>query len=160
MCGICGWVSESLKPKEMEGMMDSMTHRGPDDYGVFFDKVTAFGHRRLSIIDIDKGKQPFISNKGNAIIFNGEIYNYLELRAELKDLGHEFKTDSDTEVLLTAYEEWGHRCLDRLIGMFGFAIYDRLKQQVFLARDRLGKKPLYYFHDKQLFAFASELKSI
>jgi len=160
MCGICGWISMTLKPQNLIDMMDSIHHRGPDDCGTFIDGVTALGHRRLSIIDINKGSQPMESIRGNAIVFNGEIYNYIELRSELIDKGHQFKTDSDTEVILIAYEEWGYKCLDKLNGMFGFAIYDRLNKQIFLGRDRLGKKPLYYFHEKKLFAFASEIKSL
>ena len=138
-----------------------MVHRGPDDEGVYLADGVALGHRRLSIIDLSKGHQPVSNEDGTVwIVFNGEIYNYQELRRQLEQNGHTFRTDSDTETIVHLYEDLGPRCVDKLRGMFAFAIWDTRKRQVLLARDRLGIKPLYYAeHDGEL-VFSSELKPI
>lgn len=143
-------------------MNDIQYHRGPDDSGEYADGPVAFGHRRLSILDLsDLGHQPMVSDDGQAVIvFNGEIYNYLELRQELEQRGIVFKSDCDTEVLLKAYMVWGPDCTRRFNGMWAFAIYDRARRQVFLSRDRFGIKPFYYVNDMQCFAFASEIKAL
>ena len=127
-------------------MMATMHHRGPDDEGMYLSGNVGLGHRRLSIIDLNTGKQP-IANEDDTvwIVFNGEIYNYQELRKELLGKGHRFKTETDTEVIIHAYEEYGEDFLSRLRGMFAFAIWDEKKQQLLLARDRVGIKPLYYY---------------
>lgn len=151
-------------PEESRARVRAMTgaivHRGPDEEGFWDSDGVYFGYRRLSVIDITGGSQPMTGESRSVIVFNGEIYNYLELREELEAKGAVFRTNSDTEVLLAAYERWGERCLDRLVGMFAFAIWDPSRRKLFLARDRVGKKPLYYFQDKGFFAFASELKAL
>jgi asparagine synthase (glutamine-hydrolysing) len=146
-------------------MNDTLIHRGPDEGGYYFDQSTgpsvAFGHRRLSIIDLSSGQQPLNNeNKTVWIIFNGEIYNFKELRTILEEKGHTFRTNSDTESIVHAYEEWGEACVERLRGMFAFAIWDEKKKRLLLARDRLGIKPLYYYLDDQRILFASEIKGI
>jgi asparagine synthase (glutamine-hydrolysing) len=155
MCGIAGIVN-FLRPlglKEqnaVESMAEAQLHRGPDGGGIFVDEHVVLGHRRLSIIDVSEdGKQP-MSNETESVwvSFNGEIYNYRELRAELKACGHRFRSHSDTEVLVHGYEQWGEeRLLKKLRGMFAFAIFDGPRRRVVVARDRLGIKPLYYCHD-------------
>src|SRR5262245_37869386 len=143
-------------------MNDSQRHRGPDGSGEHFEPGVALGHRRLSIIDIATGQQPLYNEDGSVVvIFNGEIYNYQELIPELQALGHVFHTRSDTEVIVHAWEAWGEACVDRFRGMFAFALWDRNQDTLFLARDRLGVKPLYYafLHDGS-FIFGSELKSL
>lgn len=142
-------------------MRDLMTHRGPDDAGVYLNKNIGLAHRRLSIIDVAGGYQP-LSNEDDTvwIIYNGEIYNYLDLKETLKSKGHVFKTNSDTEVILHAYEEFGVGCLEYMRGMFAFAIWDDRKKQFFGARDRLGIKPFYYYNLNNCFIFSSEIKSI
>ena len=137
-------------------------HRGPDDEGIFFDKTCVLGHRRLSIIDLsDAGHQPYISEDGRYIlVYNGEIYNYIELRDELRDVGWSFKSQTDTEVLLKAYLQYGKACLQKFNGMFAFAVYDKLNKNLFLARDRVGIKPLYYMIKNSIFYFASEIKAL
>ena len=141
MCGICGfnWSDRSLA----EDMADIMAHRGPDQQGSFVDDDVSLGHSRLSIIDLsEKGKQPMANEDGSIqIVYNGEIYNFKELRDILEEQGHNFSSDSDTEVIVHAYEEWGVECVKRFNGMFAFAIWDSNKKQLFLARDRLGIKP-------------------
>ncbi|MGM0646360.1 MAG: asparagine synthase (glutamine-hydrolyzing) [Thermodesulfobacteriota bacterium] len=166
MCGIAGFISfhghapEAARSR-VKAMADVLVHRGPDEAGVYVDYKAALGHRRLSIIDLVGGQQPMATGDGRfVIVFNGEIYNYRALRSELANAGHRFATSSDTEVLLAAYCSWGQGCLERLNGMFAFAIWDRTKSEVFLARDRLGQKPLFYFWDGRQLAFASELKSL
>lgn len=166
MCGIVGIVdfSRDIADEDVETMRDLLRYRGPDGYGMVNmrqDNV-ALGHRRLSILDLSSlGNQP-MSNSSDTIIivFNGEIYNYLELRKELETAGYAFLTGTDTEVLLSAYEHWGVECLERFIGMFAFAIWDKRKQELFIARDRLGIKPLYYMQYSGRFLLASEVKSI
>lgn len=165
MCGIAGRISFSGDPVEQHGlkrMTDSIAHRGPDGEGVWThqNRRVGFGHRRLAILDLsDCGKQP-MQYDGLVITFNGEIYNFIEIRTELKKRGYEFKSNSDTEVILAAYREYGADCLEHFDGMFAFAIWDESKQEVFIARDRFGEKPLYYYADKNQFAFASEIKAL
>lgn len=147
----------------IRSMGAALAHRGPDGEGCFVEGAAALGHRRLSIIDLETGAQPMANEDGSlVIVFNGEIYNFLELRPELERRGHVFRTRSDTEVLLHLYEEHGEAMAERLNGMFAFAIWDRRGQRLFLARDRFGKKPLYYLedHGPYRFAFASELKAL
>jgi len=165
MCGIFGiYFFDRDRPvnKQMvEDATNTMIHRGPDDYGFFIDGNVGLGHRRLSIIDLDTGHQPmFNEDESIAIIHNGEIYNYLELRKILSNKGHTFKTKSDTETIIHAYEEWGESCVEHFRGMFAFGIWDKNKRMLFLARDRIGIKPLYYFISDQFFLFASEIKAI
>lgn len=160
MCGICGY-SGFNDPILLKKMTDAIIHRGPDDSGHFTDAKVGLGMRRLSIIDIESGRQP-IHNEDETIwiVFNGEIYNFKELRVQLERKGHRFYTESDTEVIVHAYEEFGEECVKELRGMFAFAIWNKNEDKLFLARDRMGIKPLHYaiFDDK--FFFASEIKSI
>ena len=163
MCGIAGIINISSPPQKslMEKMCGIMKHRGPDGEGYYVEGAVALGHRRLSIIDLEGGKQPLSNEDGTVwITYNGEIYNFPALRKELIEKGHRFKTKSDTETIVHAYEEYGVQCLEKLRGMFAFGIWDDKKKRLFLARDRLGKKPLYYFSDSKKFIFASELKAI
>ena len=162
MCGICGKLSKAgVDPDELKRMNQVLAHRGPDDEGYYLKEHVGLGHRRLSIIDLNLGKQP-ISNEDKTIwiIFNGEIYNFRDLKWELEQKGHKFSTHSDTEVIVHLYEEMGERCVEKLGGMFAFAIWDEKKKTLFLARDRLGQKPLFYLHNENQFLFASEVKSI
>ncbi|MFW5735203.1 MAG: asparagine synthase (glutamine-hydrolyzing) [Oceanidesulfovibrio sp.] len=168
MCGIVGFlgcgtqrVSEGESREWLQAMTDSMAHRGPDGAGAWVRGKVALGHRRLSIIDLQTGDQPMEDHAGRAVaVFNGEIYNYIELREKLRGKGFAFQTNSDTEVLLCAYLAWGTACLDRLEGMFAFAIWDTVEQRLFAARDRFGKKPFYYTQQNGVFAFASELSAL
>lgn len=162
MCGICGIINFNHQPIEEAGirsMMKAMKHRGPDDEGVFVEENVGLGFVRLSIIDLSSdGHQPMKSNEDRySIIFNGEIYNYIELREELIGKGYQFRTKSDTEVLLNSYMEWGEECLHKFNGMWAFVIYDRLEKTVFASRDRFGVKPFYYLQTNEFFAFASEI---
>lgn len=161
MCGIAGFVDKRENKKEIiEKMSQRMIHRGPDGEGYYIDDDIALAHRRLSIIDLESGSQPmFNETKDMVVIFNGEIYNFQELRKELKAKKHKFKTKSDTEVLLHGYEEWKSDLPKKLRGMFAFAIYDMKKKELFLARDHFGIKPLYYCEFDGTFMFASEIKS-
>ena len=160
MCGICGIIRKGDNKDIIKKMNDRIMHRGPDGEGYYIDGDIAFGHRRLSIIDLSTGDQP-IYNEDNSVVtvYNGEIYNYVELRSELESLGHEFKTKSDTEVLVHGYEEWHTDLPKHLRGMFAFAIYDKNRNEIFLARDNFGIKPLYYAKMNDSFMFASEIKS-
>jgi len=163
MCGIAGIIGKNFQEKDkvIEKMTDMMIHRGPDDEGFYCDNDVALGMRRLSIIDLEKGKQPIFSEDENlVIIFNGEIYNFKELRESLLTRGHKFKTNSDTETIIHLYEEEGEECVKKLRGMFTFCIYDRKKKTLFLARDYFGIKPLYFLNKNNIFAFASEIKSL
>jgi len=184
MCGICGEIdfNSGVKVEPIQKMCDVLAHRGPDDEGMVFIKGSqyfemkktlqlpsgengfevALGHRRLSIIDLsDAGHQPMCNEDGSIwIVFNGEIYNFQELRVDFEKKGHFFKSRSDTEVILHGYEEWGVECLHRLRGMFAFAIWDNKQKRLFMARDRLGEKPLVYCNQKDQFAFASEIKAL
>ena len=165
MCGICGIYEYKTRKRVdqqiLAGMLQVLHHRGPDDAGVFFDKDVALGMRRLSIIDLDGGKQP-ISNEDGSIttVFNGEIYNYLSLQEELEGRGHRLRTASDTEVIVHLYEDLGEECVQHLRGMFGFAVWDARKRRLLLARDRLGIKPLYYTRAGGRLIFGSEIKAI
>jgi len=142
-------------------MCDTIAHRGPDDYGVYSDRWVSLGHRRLSIIDLEHGRQPLSNEDGTVwIVFNGEIYNFLELRNELLAAGHRFRTSSDTEVIVHLYEQHGTDCVRHLRGMFAFAIWDQPKRRLFLARDHIGQKPLFFYHGNGVFAFASEIKAL
>lgn len=167
MCGITGWVDwERDLTKEhqvLKEMVDTLVNRGPDAGGVWLSGRAAFGHRRLSVIDIDGGAQPMtrtLANKKYVLTYSGEIYNFVELRSELKQRGHRFTTRSDTEVLLVSYIEWGKACVDRLNGIFAFAIWDEEREELFLARDRLGVKPLYYAVRGSAIIFGSEPKAL
>lgn len=167
MCGIAGFHRPTGLPKgpwraTLERMTSTLVHRGPDGEGYFVDDFAGLGHRRLSIIDLEGGRQPMPNADGTAwIVFNGEIYNHVELRRLLETKGHRFTTRSDTEVLVRAYDEFGTACLERLRGMFAFAIWDTTQRRLFMARDRLGKKPLYYArHGDGTLIFGSELKAV
>lgn len=168
MCGMVGyieWREASPKSKEIiNGMVRPLTHRGPDGTGEWSDGNAAFGHTRLSIIDLHSGAQPLtiVGKKSNklAITYNGELYNYREIREQLIARGRQFKTDSDTEVILSAYDEWGGECVTRFVGMFAFAIWDKTNHTLFMARDPLGVKPLYYYETGHGVVFGSEKKAI
>ena len=172
MCGIAGIASfkdNLINPDTLKRMRDILKHRGPDDEGLYLSRQhnpntklkVGLGHRRLSIIDLESGHQP-MSNEDKTIwiVHNGEIYNFPELREELIGKGHRFSTKSDTEVIIHLYEEKGEKCLDDLRGMFAFCIWDVKKERIFLARDRIGQKPVVYFHGNGIFLFGSEIKSI
>jgi asparagine synthase (glutamine-hydrolysing) len=166
MCGIAGiYLSDgSIKGNQREALEDMasvMRHRGPDDSGLYLSEHCGFSFRRLSIIDLERGHQPMFSATGNTVVvFNGEIYNFKELRSELESAGSEFRTNSDTEVIVAGYEVWGEEVVNRLRGMFAFALYDTRKNSLFIARDHTGIKPFYYFSLNGSFVFASEIKSI
>jgi asparagine synthase (glutamine-hydrolysing) len=164
MCGIAGIVRQDKSPVErmtLERMVRAMVHRGPDDQGIWMDRSVGLGHRRLSIIDRSSGHQPLCNEDESVwIAFNGEIYNYQEIREELLANGHTFRTKSDTEVIVHLYEDLGEGCVQRLHGMFAFAIWDRRTETLLLARDRMGIKPLYYASTPKVFAFASEIKPL
>ena len=165
MCGICGKLSfdyqAKISPALVRAMADTIVHRGPDDEGYFVNGPVALGFRRLAIIDLNTGHQPLSNEDGTMwIIFNGEIYNYLELRELLEAKGHIFKTQTDTEVIVHLYEEFGVDCVAKLRGMFAFAIWDGACESLFLARDRVGIKPLYYWLSDKCLVFGSELKAI
>lgn len=162
MCGISGILNKGapVQPDMIRRMTDSMCHRGPDAEGFYIDRQLAFGHRRLSIIDLSAAaNQPFEDPSGRyVIVFNGEIYNYAEIKSLLND--YPFRTHGDTEVILAGYMRWGADCLTHLRGMYTIAIWDKLECELFIARDRLGVKPLYYYHDNEQFVFASEIRAI
>ncbi len=166
MCGICGkcFLTDDLRQvsrASLEGMMTSMHHRGPDEQGMYFFKNVGLGHKRLCIIDLTSGAQP-LSNEDNTVwvVYNGEIYNYLQLRQLLLGKGHQFRTMSDTEVIVHLYEEFGEGLVSELHGMFSFALWDQKTGFLMLARDRVGIKPLYYCRTKDALLFASEIKAI
>lgn len=165
MCGIAGELRWDGNPADEEAigrMCERLARRGPDSAGTWADGPVAFGHRRLAIIDLsERSRQPMVDAAcGLALVFNGTIYNYPELRAVLVGLGHRFTSDGDTEVILRAYAEWGEACVERLHGVFAFAIWDRAAQSLFLARDRLGIKPLYFTRDAGRFRFASTAQAL
>src|SRR6184192_3373872 len=165
MCGIAGFINAEHSRDDAEQLIDRMCqvirHRGPDDQGTWVGEGVALGMRRLSIIDLAGGNQPiFNEDQSVLIVFNGEIYNYRELQKDLKECGHRFRTNSDTEAIVHAYEEYGDDCVKHLRGMFTFAIWDRNRQRLLAARDRFGKKPLNYYWDGQRLIFGSEIKSI
>jgi asparagine synthase (glutamine-hydrolysing) len=166
MCGIAGIfhieTAKPVDPARVRLMIDAMRHRGPDGAGVWTAPGVGLGHLRLSIIDIGGGAQPMLTEDGSlAVVFNGEIYNFAEVRAELEAKGHVFRTHSDTEVILHGYRQWGEACVERFNGMFAFALFDARAQAIWLVRDRLGVKPLHYasLPDGSVI-FASELKGL
>lgn len=165
MCGIAGYMMLRDETPATETlirrMTDDLAHRGPDGAGYYVKDRLALGHRRLSIIDLSTGTQPMLSDDEKLVlVFNGEIFNYIELRDELRSLGHSFNTESDTEVILKAYKQWGHDCQKRFNGMWAFALWDVDSQELFLSRDRFGEKPLFYCQTEEAIVFASEIKSI
>ncbi|MFZ5450631.1 MAG: asparagine synthase (glutamine-hydrolyzing) [Thermodesulfobacteriota bacterium] len=164
MCGICGILHLNRAPVDdrlLQDMTTVLEHRGPDDFGYFREDGVGLGFRRLSIIDLTGGRQPMANEDGAVqVVFNGEIYNFQELRAALKQQGHVFQTRSDTEVIVHGYEAWGAEVVQRLNGMFAFAVWDSRRQSLLLARDRLGIKPLYFLRRGDTLAFASEIKSL
>jgi asparagine synthase (glutamine-hydrolysing) len=165
MCGICGIFfsdrDRHVRRDVLAGMNDRIVHRGPDDEGLFVEENVGLAMRRLSIIDVKTGHQPLANeNQDVWIVYNGEIYNHVELRAELESKGHLYRTHSDTETIVHLYEEYGRDCVKHLRGMFAFVIWDRRKRMLFAARDRLGIKPLYYRWDGKIFLFGSEIKAI
>jgi asparagine synthase (glutamine-hydrolysing) len=160
MCGICGFNWRD--PELAKRMTDVIAHRGPDQAGIWCDEHVSLGHRRLSIIDLSEaGRQPMPNeDDGVQVVFNGEIYNFAEIRQELEAKGHVFKSHSDTEVIIHGYEEWGFDVVHKFIGMFGIALWDSKKKRLWLVRDRIGIKPLYYYHKNGRFLFGSEIKCI
>ncbi|HYY58664.1 MAG TPA: hypothetical protein VE842_15125, partial [Pyrinomonadaceae bacterium] len=166
MCGITGWANLDARTTPMEGarsllhaMCERMTHRGPDSEGLMISTGVGLGMRRLAVIDLQTGEQPATNEDGAvAVILNGEIYNYRELRAGLVERGHRFRSESDTEVLPHLYEEYGTQMVEHLNGMFAFALWDARRRRLFVARDRFGEKPLYWGVFDGLFLFASEPK--
>jgi asparagine synthase (glutamine-hydrolysing) len=165
MCGICGKLNfdpgEPVEPELVQAMMDRIAHRGPDGAGAFVSGAVGLGHRRLSIIDLSTGDQPMCNEDGSVwVVYNGEIYNFRELRADLQRRGHRFKSTSDTEVIVHLYEELGDACVARFEGMFAFALWDAKRRRLLLARDRVGIKPLYIANTGRALLFASEIKSL
>src|SRR4030066_584051 len=172
MCGIWGIISsENLRVTTFEKVGSILRHRGPDDSGIYFNSElktqnsklrVALGHSRLSIIDLSANAHQPMSNEDGSIwiTYNGEIYNFKEIRPVLEKKNHVFRSNSDTEVILHAYEEWGEQCIEKFSGMFAFAIWDDKRKKLFLARDRIGKKPLFYYWDEKFFVFASELQAL
>lgn len=163
MCGIVGFIDKNKNIDILNDMLQIQSYRGPDDSGVYFHDKSGihFGHNRLSIQDLSShGHQPFVSDCENyVIVFNGEVYNFKNIKIELEKLGYEFISNSDTEVILYSYKEWGIKCIDKFIGMFAFAILDKVEDKLVLVRDRAGVKPLYYYADEKEFMFSSEIKS-
>lgn len=160
MCGIAGYVGKKTNQEILKKMTDRIAYRGPDSEGFYVDNQVALGHRRLAIIDLSTGSQPIYNeDKSVVIVFNGEIYNYQELREELIKDGHVFTTSTDTEVLVHGYEKWGHTLTKHLRGMYAFAIWDKNEEELYLARDEWGIKPLYYYQGEDTFLFASEIKA-
>lgn len=160
MCGILGLIGH-VNEDDFKNSLDKITHRGPDGWGIWSSENIRLGHRRLSIIDLsDNAKQPLKVLDRYSITFNGEIYNYLELKKELEKKGYIFKSNSDTEVVLYSFIEWGSECLKKFNGMWAFAIWDEIKKTLFLTRDRIGKKPLFYHHNNDKFIFCSEMKGL
>jgi len=165
MCGIAGIVAvdrlDQDAPARAVRMRDIITHRGPDEAGLHCDDAAALAHRRLSIVDLTTGQQPLSNEDGSVwVVFNGEIYNHADVRAELQALGHRYRTKSDTETIVHAYEQWGEACVDRFRGMFAFAVWDAPRKRLLLVRDRLGIKPVYWAKTSGALLFASEIKAI
>jgi len=166
MCGIVGIISKTRIEKKsikdiIEKMNNTLIHRGPDGEGYYYGDNFVFAHRRLAIVDLsDAGKQPMEYINRYIITYNGEIYNYIELRKELETHGYKFKSHTDTEVIMASYDFWGIECLNKFNGMWAFVIYDKEKEKFFISRDRFGKKPLYYYKDDEIFIFSSEIKAI
>ena len=162
MCGISGLIyknHQNVNNTIVKDMNNIISHRGPDDEGFYFDKNLSFGHRRLSILDLSSdGHQPMHFSNKYTITYNGEVYNYLEIKDELIKEGYNFTTQTDTEVILASYDKWGEDCVHKFNGMWAFSIYDKLKNIIFCSRDRFGIKPFYYFDDNEIFSFASEMK--
>ncbi len=162
MCGIAGIWNDSNRPvdeRELISLTNRMSHRGPDAIGTYLAEEIGFGHRRLSIIDLELSRQPMVDRFGNVMVYNGELYNYQALRNELQQAGHVFRTQGDTEVVLAAYVQWGPDCLKRLRGMFAIAIWNAKRRELFFARDRFGIKPLCIAQIKDGLAFASEVQA-
>src|ERR1041385_6636722 len=164
MCGIAGiwhFDGRAVTAGELELFTRTLAHRGPDGEGFYRNESIGLGHRRLAILDLrEAGRQPMSNANGRYwITFNGEIYNFIELKRELKGLGHEFASETDTEVILAANAHWKEDCLLHFNGMWAFAIWDEIERVLFLSRDRFGVKPLHYVHDGSHFAFASEMKA-
>jgi len=165
MCGIVGIVKlnqrETVDEARLKRMRDVLRHRGPDGEGLWIEGPVGLGMRRLAIVDVAGGRQPMANEDGTVwIVYNGEVYNHADLRPELEQRGHRYRTRSDTETILHLYEENGERCVERLQGMFAFALWDQKRRRLLLARDRLGIKPLYYAWTDHELVFASEIKAI
>ncbi|HXJ55683.1 MAG TPA: hypothetical protein VNU68_03370 [Verrucomicrobiae bacterium] len=165
MCGIAGILDFAedalINEEEVRRMLAVIRNRGPDQFGIYRDRRAALGSARLSIVDLGGGQQPICNEDGSRwIVFNGEIFNHVELRPELEAFGHRFATESDTEVLLHMYEQYGPRCLERLNGQFAFAVWDNRDQTLFLARDRLGVRPLFYTWNGRRLIFGSAIKAL
>ncbi|PYX56703.1 MAG: asparagine synthetase B, partial [Acidobacteria bacterium] len=165
MCGICGILhtdpQQRAERSTLARMNQQIVHRGPDDDGFFVEGNVGLAMRRLSIVDLKTGHQPISNEDANIwIVFNGEIYNHRQLRVDLENRGHRYRTKSDTETIIHLYEEYGADCVKYLRGMFAFAIWDARKRRLFVARDRLGIKPLYYYWNGKTFLFGSEIKTI
>ena len=163
MCGIVGILNKSapVEPSDLERMNERLLHRGPDQAGQYVEDRVGLAMRRLRVIDLEGGAQPIANEDGTCrIVYNGEVYNYRELREGLLKRGHRFASESDTEIILHLYEEYGERCVDHLNGMFAFAIHDSRDDSVFIARDRIGIKPLYYAETPGGLVFGSEIKAI
>ncbi len=164
MCGISGIINKNslkVEQNEIQKINDLISHRGPDDEGFYFGKNFAFGHRRLSILDLSSdGHQPMYYLDRYVITYNGEVYNYLEIKDELMKDGYIFKSHTDTEVILASYDKWGEECVNKFNGMWAFAIYDKEKEIIFCSRDRFGVKPFYYTQVKDKFVFGSEIKQL
>src|SRR5262245_37220264 len=165
MCGITGKFSfdhaRPIDPQVLEAMTAVVSHRGPDEDGFYVTLGLGLGHRRLSIIDLATGQQPLCNEDGTIwVVFNGEIYNFMDVRGELEQAGHRFRTRTDTEVIVHAYEEWGDESVHRFRGMFAFALWDAPRRRLLLVRDRLGVKPLYWAHVGNSVLFGSEIKAI
>src|SRR5215213_6984579 len=163
MCGLSGILNRKQQPVDpamIRRMSDCLSHRGPDADGFLIENEVALGHRRLSIIDLSEvANQPLFDHTGRyALIFNGEIYNFREVKAQLPD--YPYITKGDSEVILAAYAKWGPACLEKLAGMFAIVIWDRQERELFIARDRMGVKPVYYYADDEHFLFASEIRAI
>lgn len=160
MCGICGVIGEPVEDNVVRKMLDAIAHRGPDDEGIFKDNDIFLGHRRLSILDLSvSGHQPMIYDR-YIIVFNGEIFNYIELRTMLEEKGHVFSTGTDTEVILHGYAEWGNESFKKMRGMWSLALYDKKSRKIIFSRDRFGIKPFYYYSNKGRFVFASEIPAL
>src|SRR5881628_237259 len=165
MCGIAGFVGcdrlDREAPRRALRMRDVMQYRGPDEAGLYCDDFAALAHRRLSIVDLSTGQQPLSNEDGSIwVIYNGEIYNHGEVRTELEAHGHAYRTKSDTETIVHAYEQWGDACVHRFRGMFAFAIWDAPQRRLLLVRDRLGIKPVYWTRTSDALLFGSEIKAI
>ena len=164
MCGIAGWLSSKQNLCEKPGLLDRMSQtlkeRGPDEDGIYVERNTALIHRRLAVVDTENGKQPMIyadNAEKYVLVYNGELYNTDEIRTQLKAKGYEFESHSDTEVLLKAYVHWKENCTEKLNGIFAFAVYETKRKRLFLCRDRIGVKPLFYSYKDKEFIFVLEL---